>query len=66
MIITIRKLYLEEVLPNVKKGLCGVVYTQVSDIEDETNGLFTYDRKVQKLYPEEFKDVASRIYKEIE
>lgn len=62
----IRKLYLEEVLPNVKKGLCGVVYTQVSDIEDETNGLFTYDRKVQKLYPDEFKDVASRIYKEIE
>ena len=30
-------------------GLCGAVYTQVSDIEEETNGLLTYDRKVRKL-----------------
>ena len=29
-------------------GLCGAVYTQVSDIEEETNGLLTYDRKVRK------------------
>ena len=32
-----------------KDGLCGAVYTQVSDIEEETNGLMTYDRKVRKL-----------------
>ena len=31
------------------EGLCGAVYTQVSDIEEETNGLLTYDRKVNKL-----------------
>ena len=31
-----------------KDGLCGAVYTQVSDIEEETNGLLTYDRKVRK------------------
>ena len=30
------------------EGLCGAVYTQVSDIEEETNGLLTYDRKVRK------------------
>ena len=42
-------LYLEEVIPMVKKGLCAAVLTQVSDVEDETNGLFTYDRKVQKI-----------------
>ena len=29
-------------------GLCAAVYTQVSDIEEETNGLLTYDRKVRK------------------
>ena len=28
--------------------LCAAVYTQVSDIEEETNGLLTYDRKVRK------------------
>ena len=32
-----------------KDGLCGAVYTQVSDIEEETNGLLTYDRKVRKV-----------------
>ena len=31
------------------KGLVGYVYTQVSDIEEETNGILTYDRRVNKL-----------------
>ena len=31
------------------EGLSGYVYTQVSDVEEETNGLVTYDRKVDKL-----------------
>ena len=31
------------------QGLAGYVYTQVSDIEEETNGLLTYDRRVNKL-----------------
>jgi len=30
-------------------GLTGYIYTQVSDIEEETNGLLTYDRRVNKL-----------------
>lgn len=30
-------------------GLVGYVYTQVSDIEEETNGILTYDRRVNKL-----------------
>ena len=33
----------------IPQGLCASVYTQVSDIEDEVNGIFTYDRKIQKL-----------------
>ena len=31
------------------KGLAGYVFTQVSDIEEETNGILTYDRCVNKL-----------------
>lgn len=31
------------------RGLAGYIYTQVSDIEEETNGLLTYDRRVNKL-----------------
>ena len=44
-----RRLLDEEILPLEAEGLCGAVYTQVSDIEEETNGLLTYDRKVCKI-----------------
>ena len=37
--------------PMVAKGLSAAVYTQVSDIETENNGLMTYDRKMLKLDP---------------
>lgn len=30
-------------------GLAGYVYTQLSDVEEETNGILTYDRRVNKL-----------------
>lgn len=54
-------LYENEILSLVKKGLCASVYTQVSDVEDETNGLFTYDRRVLKVKPEEFYDISERL-----
>ena len=54
----LRALYLEQVLPLIPKGLCGTVYTQVSDVEDETNGLLTFDRRAAKILPEEFADIA--------
>ena len=57
------RLYMEEVLPCVAKGLCAAVYTQVSDVEDEINGLVTYDRKVEKLWPEKMLPVAEALQK---
>lgn len=39
----------KSLLPLKDKGLCGAVYTQVSDVEEEVNGLLTYDRKINKL-----------------
>ena len=39
----------EEIEPLREQGLCGAIYTQVSDIEDEINGILTYDRKICKL-----------------
>lgn len=44
-----KELYEGQVLPLVEKGLSGVVYTQLSDIEEEVNGLVTYDRKIVKI-----------------
>ena len=43
------RLYQKEILPAVPHGLCAAVYTQLSDVEDELNGLLTYDRRVLKL-----------------
>jgi hypothetical protein len=31
------------------KGLCAAIYTQISDVETEANGLLTYDRAVVKV-----------------
>ena len=42
------KLFENEVLPAMKKGMSAFVYTQLSDIENEANGLLTYDREVLK------------------
>ena len=43
-----KKLQLKNVLPQLEKGLSALVYTQLTDVEDEVNGLFTYDRAAVK------------------
>ena len=45
----ISSLYTKEIEPLIDKGLCAAVYTQLSDVEDETNGFLTYDREVKKV-----------------
>ena len=51
----------EEVYQLAKEGLSGAIYTQVSDVEDETNGLLTFDRKILKIQPQDFKVLMDRI-----
>ena len=58
-------LYMDEVLPCVKQGLCAAIYTQVSDVEDEINGIVTYDRKVCKLNAETMLPIAEALQKAI-
>ena len=43
------RLYEQEIVPAAKEGLAASVYTQLSDVEDELNGLVTYDRQVIKV-----------------
>ena len=45
----VRKLYETQIIPARKAGLAADVYTQLSDVEHELNGLVTYDRSVVKL-----------------
>ena len=61
----VQTLYEQEIIPAVKQGLCAAIYTQVSDIEDETNGLLSYDRKVLKLEPQEMQSIAQQLKEEI-
>ena len=59
-------LYLQKVLPAVKKGLCAAIITQVSDVEDEINGFLTYDRKVNKANAQQMQEIAEILKKAIE
>ncbi len=62
---TFDKLYLEEIKPLISKGICALVYTQVSDVEDETNGLITYDRRIVKLHKSRTREIMKQLYDEI-
>ena len=54
-------LYENEIIPAINKGLCASIYTQVSDVEEEINGIMTYDRKVTKLSPEDTLPIANAL-----
>ena len=56
-----RDLYEKQIFPAVEKGLAAAIYTQVSDVEGEVNGLLTYDREVEKIPRDELKELFSRI-----
>ena len=64
--IAVSGLYKKEILPCIKNGLCAAIYTQVSDVEDEINGLLTYDRKVEKLNPDTMLPLAKAMQDAIE
>ena len=57
----VNSLYFNQVIPNIKNGLMGTIYTQVSDVEDETNGLLTYDRKVCKVNKEDMLKIKEQL-----
>ena len=59
---SVEQLYRQRILPAIPKGLCGTIYTQVSDVEDEINGLLTYDRKVCKVDEKTMTAIAEALY----
>ena len=58
-------LYETQIVPAVSKGLCAAIYTQVSDVEDEINGLLSFDRKVGKVDPAAFAPIGRKLQEEI-
>ena len=63
----IEALYRDEIIPAINEsGLSAAVLTQVSDVEDEINGLFTYDRQVNKTDADRMKILSEELYKSFE
>lgn len=57
-----KRLWEEEIYPNLEKGLSSAIYTQTSDIEEEINGIFTYDRDEVKFIESEVKELNKKLY----
>ena len=53
----LERLYQEQIAPAVERGLAAAVYTQLTDVEDELNGLISYDREVVKISPEDMNTI---------
>ena len=54
----LEELYSQQIAPAYEQGLAAAIYTQVSDVEDELNGLITYDRQVVKIPPETVRNIV--------
>lgn len=54
---------IEDLAELIPKGLAAAIYTQTTDVEIETNGLMTYDRKVIKISVQELKKLHDKLYK---
>lgn len=55
------RLFNNVIIPQIKDGLSATVYTQLTDVEDELNGLLTYDRELQKIDVDKLKEINERI-----
>ena len=47
----------------IRMGLSAAVYTQTTDVEIETNGVMTYDRKIIKIAPERLRQIHDQLYR---
>ena len=56
-----KKLFEKQIIPNIAKGLSATVYTQVSDVEFEVNGIFTYDRELLKIDGDATREINSKL-----
>jgi hypothetical protein len=55
------QLHHDQLEPAVERGLAATVYTQLSDVEDELNGLLTWDREVLKVPAEVVRAALERL-----
>lgn len=56
-----KRLFNNVIIPQIDTGLSAAVYTQLTDVEDELNGLVTYDRKIVKINSEVIRKINERV-----
>lgn len=61
----ISALYEKQIVPEIDRGLSGCIYTQLSDVESECNGMITADRRVIKADVRKMKKINERIYRKV-
>ena len=66
LLAALKALFEEKLLPLIGQGLCGSIYTQVSDVEEEINGLVTYDREIIKVPIAEMRKINDKLTAEAE
>ncbi len=62
----LESLYRDKIVPAAKSGLCAAILTQLCDVEEEINGLLTYDRKVCKADLQNMLHLAGELRKSVE
>ena len=55
------EMYEKMIFPAIQDGCCGCIYTQLSDVEEEINGFYTYDRRVRKVDQDKMLLIASKL-----
>jgi hypothetical protein len=59
----LEKLYRGEIIPALKTtNLCALVLTQISDVEDEVNGILTYDRSLVKPDADKMRALSGELH----
>lgn len=53
--------YADHLMELISKGFSAAVYTQITDVEEEVNGLLTYDRKVIKVNEPQIRAINQKI-----
>ncbi len=56
-----KHLFEHQIIPKIEKGLSATVYTQVSDVEFEVNGIYTYDRELIKIDADTIREINAKM-----
>ncbi|MCC2031404.1 glycoside hydrolase family 2 protein [Microbacterium allomyrinae] len=60
-VTALERLHDREIAPAIARGLAATVYTQLADVEEEVNGLVTYDRRFVKIAEETMRAINDRL-----